>query len=206
MAMAHNLKGNARLIYKNGPHPGMAVDLRPGLNKIGRNPANDIQILDISVSSFHAELHVSDMGVAFRDVGSTNGSFISGQRVTKEILVPGKILKLGNVEFDVEAPFVNVAIPERQKPVEVFANFLEDGTPACQTHATVPGAFKCMKCEKVWCDQCVRRTGLVGSARAMVSCLECGGACAPVPQIVTSQKKKSIFDRIGETMRIIKPK
>ena len=202
--MAHDAKGLTRLIYRNGPHPGMAVDLRPGLNKVGRNPANDIQILDISVSSFHAELHVSNMGVAFRDVGSTNGSFIGNQRVTKEILAPGKILKLGNVEFDLEVPFVNVAIPEREKPVEVFANFLEDGTPACQTHATVVATQRCAKCEKVWCEQCVRRTGLVGSPRAMVSCLECGGACAPI--VVAVAKKKTLFDRIGDTMRLIKPK
>jgi hypothetical protein len=194
-----------KLIYRNGPFPGMALELRPGLNKIGRNGANDFQILDISVSSFHAELHVSTMGVAFRDLGSTNGSFVNDVRVTKEMLAPGKRLRLGNVEFDVDTPSANVAIPERPKAVEVYANFLEDGSAACQTHATLAATQKCMKCEKTWCDECVRRTGIVGSPRAMVTCLECGGACAPVVAAV-SQKKKGFFDRIGDTMRMIKPK
>src|SRR5438105_4913435 len=103
----------ARLIYKNGPVPGAIVELRPGINRIGRNPANDIQILDPSISGFHCEMHVSDLGVAFRDVGSRNGSFVDGKQVTKEILTAGKSLRLGGIEFDIDIPVANVAIPQR---------------------------------------------------------------------------------------------
>jgi hypothetical protein len=195
----------ARLIYKGGPHPGLGVELRPGLNRIGRNPDNDIQIPDPSVSSFHCEMQVSDIGVAFRDLGSTNGSYINGQQVTKEMLTAGKVLRLGSVEFDLELPAVSVAIPDRPKIEEIFANFLPDGTAACQTHADTPAAFQCQKCMKTWCNECVRKTGLVGSARATVSCLECGGICAPLVYSGPA-KKKSIFDRIGDTMRLKKPK
>lgn len=193
----------ARLIYRNGPHPGLAVELRPGLNRIGRNPANDIQILDTSISGFHAELHVSDMGVAFRDVGSRNGSYLDNREITKEILAPGKILRLGQVEFDLEVPNANIAIPDRPKAVEVFANFLPDGTAACQKHAEIAAAFQCNKCEKTWCDQCVRRTGLVGSANATISCTECGGVCTKIVYSAAT-KKKSLFQSIGDTIRIFK--
>jgi hypothetical protein len=195
----------ARLIYKNGPHPGVAIELKPGLNRIGRNPANDIQIPDASVSSAHCEMHVSELGIAFRDLGSTNGSFIDGRRVTKEILTAGKTLRLGAVDFEVDMPMATVAIPDLPKEEEVFANFLPDGTQACQKHADVPATFRCTKCEKVWCDECVRRTGLVGSANQTVSCLGCGGKCEKIIVSATT-KKKSIFDRIGDTMRLIKPK
>jgi hypothetical protein len=150
-------------------------------------------------------MHVSELGIAFRDLGSTNGSFIDGRRVTKEILTAGKTLRLGAVDFEVDMPMATVAIPDLPKEEEVFANFLPDGTQACQKHADVPATFRCTKCEKVWCDECVRRTGLVGSANQTVSCLECGGKCEKIIVSATT-KKKSIFDRIGDTMRLIKPK
>src|SRR5436853_416673 len=132
-----------RLIYRNGPYPGMAIELRPGLTRIGRKPDNDFQIIEPSISGYHCELQVSDLGVAFRDLGSTNGSFINGRQVSKDILVPGKILRLGNVEFDFESSAPMVAIPERPKVEEVFANFLADGTAACQKHADLQATQKC---------------------------------------------------------------
>jgi hypothetical protein len=194
----------ARLIYRNGPQPGAAIELRPGLNRIGRNPANDIQILDSSVSSAHCEMHVSDLGIAFRDVGSTNGSFLNGQRVTKEILTAGKVLRLGSVEFDIDIPTARVAVPEMPKAEEVFANFLPDGTQACQKHGDVQAGFRCTKCERAWCDQCVRRTGLAGSANQVVSCLDCGGKCEKIV-VVTAQKKKGFFESIADTIRLKRP-
>jgi hypothetical protein len=195
----------ARLIYKSGPLSGTAIELRPGMNRVGRNPANDIVIPDSSVSSAHCEMHVSDLGIAFRDVGSTNGSFIDGKRVTKEILTGGKTLRLGAVDFAVDIPVANVAIPELPKEEEVFANFLPDGTQACQTHADVPASFRCTKCEKVWCDQCVRRTGMVGSANQVISCLECGGKCEKII-VAVAPKKKGFFESIGDTIRLKRPK
>src|SRR5688500_12913359 len=194
----------ARLVYRNGPHAGMAIDLRPGLNRIGRNPANDIQILDPSVSSAHCEMHVSELGIAFRDAGSRNGSFINGRRVTKEILHAGTVISLGAVEFEVDVPTAKVAIPELPKVEEAFANFLPDGTQACQKHAEVAAKFFCTKCERVWCDQCVRRTGLAGSTNQVFSCMDCSGKCERI--VVSAAKKKSFFDRISETIRLIKTK
>lgn len=194
----------ARLIYKNGPHPGVAIELRPGLNRIGRNPANDIQIPDPSVSSAHCEMHVSDLGIAFRDLGSTNGSFIDGRQVTKDILTAGKTLRLGSVEFQVDLPVANVAIPQLPKEEEVFANFTPEGLQACQKHADVVATFRCTKCEKAWCDECVRRTGMVGSANQVVSCGECGGKCEKIA-VSAPPKKKGIFDIISDTIRLKRP-
>lgn len=195
----------ARLFYKNGPYPGMYIELRPGVNRIGRGTGNDFQIPDISVSSSHCEIQVADIGVFVRDLNSTNGTFIDGRRITKEMLLPGKLLRLGDVEFDYPgAGAPHVAIPERPKVELPHANFLPDGTAACQKHADVAATQKCAKCEKTWCDQCVRKTGLAGSARVIVSCIECGGGCTPI--VYKAAPKKSIMGWIGETMRMIKPK
>jgi hypothetical protein len=188
-----------QLVFKSGPHNGSAIRLGPGLNRIGRNPANDILIPDPSISSFHCEMHVSDLGVAFRDVGSRNGSYIEGRRVTKEILSAGKTLRLGGVEFDLYVPTANIAIPQRQQQEQAPANFLADGTQACQTHADERAGFHCVKCEKVWCPECVRRTALVGSANATYSCTECGGKCQAI--VAAAPKKKSLFNSIQESLR-----
>ena len=198
----------ARLIYRNGPHPGVAIELKPGLNRVGRNPANDVVIPDNSVSSAHCEMHVSDLGIAFRDVGSTNGSYINGQRVTKELLTSGKILRLGAVDFDIDLPVANISVPQLPKEEEVFANFLEDGTQACQKHADTPALYRCLKCEKAWCDQCVRHTGMVGSPNQIISCLECGGKCEKIPVVVAQKKKgfSGLFETISDTIRLKRPK
>src|SRR5688500_4204316 len=117
-----------KLVFKSGPLIGSTVALKPGLNRIGRNPGNDVEIAEPSVSGFHCELHVSPLGVAFRDVGSRNGSYIEGRRVDKAILSSGKTLRLGAIEVDLDVPQAKVAIPEQQKEPEIFANFLADGT------------------------------------------------------------------------------
>lgn len=189
-----------KLLFKNGPLNGSTIALKPGLNRVGRNPGNDVQIAEPSISGFHCELHVSPLGVAFRDVGSRNGSYIEGRRVEKAILSSGKTLRLGAIEVDVDVPQANVSIPEQPKETEVFANFLPDGTPACQAHAELAAHFRCVKCEKTWCPDCVRRTGLVGSANATYSCTDCGGKCEKI-EVVPSKGKKSLLGQIGATIR-----
>ena len=189
-----------QLIFRSGPQKGSAIALGPGLNRIGRNPANNIQIEEPSISGFHCEMHVSPLGVAFRDVGSRNGSYIEGRRVEKEIISGAKTIRLGAIDFHLNVPTANVAIPQQQKEEEVYANFLPDGTQACQTHAGIVANFLCVKCERTWCSECVRRTGLVGSANATYSCTQCGGECEKI--VVTgSKQKKSLFDQISDTLR-----
>jgi hypothetical protein len=188
------------LIFRSGPQKGSAIALGPGLNRIGRNPANNIQIEEPSISGFHCEMHVSSLGVAFRDVGSSNGSFIEGRRIEKEIISSAKTIRLGAIDFDLNVPTANVAVPQKQKEQEVRANFMPDGTQACQTHAGIAAHFLCAKCERTWCNECVRRTGLVGSANATFSCTQCGARCEKIAVTIRRQKK-SLFNQISNTLR-----
>lgn len=189
-----------QLIFKSGPQNGSAIKLGPGLNRIGRNADNNIQIADPSISGFHCEMHVSPLGVAFRDVGSSNGSFIEGRRVQKEILTGSKMLQLGAITFLVDMPTAHVTIPHQEKQQEAPANFMPDGTQACQKHADLAATFRCVKCEKTWCAECVRRTGLVGSPNAIYSCTDCGAKCEKI-QIADRKEKKSILDQLGDKIR-----
>ncbi|MCK4414193.1 MAG: SpoIIE family protein phosphatase [Candidatus Eisenbacteria sp.] len=74
--------------------------LEPGRHRIGRGSQNDIVVVDPSVSREHAEVIVEADRVAIRDLGSSNGTWVNGQRITEEIdLRAGDRLRLGNLEL-----------------------------------------------------------------------------------------------------------
>src|SRR5208283_2422312 len=42
--------------------------------------------------------------ILIRDLNSTNGTFINGEKITESVLKPGQTLRLGNVELKLDAP------------------------------------------------------------------------------------------------------
>lgn len=87
------------------------IQLQPGINTIGRAEGNHHVLPHGSVSSRHCEIVVHDDALAVRDLGSTNGTFIDGQPTPRGSLAHGQRLKLGSVEFVVDAP--ELATPNR---------------------------------------------------------------------------------------------
>jgi predicted component of type VI protein secretion system len=71
-------------------------DLDQPLIRVGRSPEMDIVIDNVSVSRWQAELqHESDHWVV-RDIGSSNGTFVNGQRLTSDQpLRPGDAISFG---------------------------------------------------------------------------------------------------------------
>jgi DNA-binding NtrC family response regulator len=59
--------------------------------RIGSAPNNDVTIFDPSVSRYHCELRHTEDGFLLRDLGSTNGSVVSGLRI-KEALIQDEVL------------------------------------------------------------------------------------------------------------------
>jgi len=71
---------------------------------IGRNPGNDLQPDDASVSGNHAAIrltpsaYLEDMlDVSVEDLGSTNGTRVNGKRVSRQLLKHGDMLSLGTL-------------------------------------------------------------------------------------------------------------
>ena len=65
---------------------------------IGRNLEGDLVVLASSVSREHAEIRQTGSGWTVRDLGSRNGTFVSGVRSEGEVeLAPRTVLKLGDV-------------------------------------------------------------------------------------------------------------
>ena len=71
--------------------------VRPGITTIGRSTLNDIVLNDGTISQRHATLEYSRTGVLLRDVGSSNGTYVSGQPVREKWLSVQESLQFGAV-------------------------------------------------------------------------------------------------------------
>lgn len=87
-----------QLIVRTGPQPNQVFPLESKVLTIGRDPLSDIVIDDSEVSRHHSKLTRDEGGYSLQDMGSTNGTFIDGQRLGGEavMLNPGQVLMLGS--------------------------------------------------------------------------------------------------------------
>jgi pSer/pThr/pTyr-binding forkhead associated (FHA) protein len=93
----------AKLVILTQGLNGRAHELNVDRTTIGRVEDNMFQIAEASVSSHHCEVHLRGNEVLIRDLNSTNGTFINGEKITESVLKPGQTLRLGNVELKLEA-------------------------------------------------------------------------------------------------------
>lgn len=70
---------------------------------IGRGPENKIALDHTAVSRFHCVISSEKDAYYVEDLGSTNGTFLNGRRITKERLSPGDELIIANVGIVIEA-------------------------------------------------------------------------------------------------------
>jgi pSer/pThr/pTyr-binding forkhead associated (FHA) protein len=88
--------GSSRLVVRRGPQPNQAYELNKDIVALGRDITNDIVINDPEVSRHHCRLTRTPSGYTLEDLGSTNGSFVNGQRLTgARQLVNGDMIGLG---------------------------------------------------------------------------------------------------------------
>ncbi|KAF0958897.1 FHA domain-containing protein [Rhodococcus sp. T7] len=68
---------------------------------VGRSPDNDIVVRDVLASRHHAIVHHVPSGLEIDDLGSVNGTFVGGARVSRAQLTDGDVVTIGNTDFGV---------------------------------------------------------------------------------------------------------
>jgi pSer/pThr/pTyr-binding forkhead associated (FHA) protein len=93
----------AKLVLLSTGMTGRTHELTVERTTVGRVEDNTFQIAEPSVSSHHCEILLRGTDVVIKDLNSTNGTFINGEKVAESALKPGQILRLGQIEMRLEA-------------------------------------------------------------------------------------------------------
>jgi diguanylate cyclase (GGDEF)-like protein len=105
------------IVYSKGRHPylviyigndnGRRFKLNNGFMTIGRSLQADISIDDDQISRIHCVIEWMGDTITVEDKGSTNGTYINGQKISRATLQPGVPIQLGysimKIEYKTEA-------------------------------------------------------------------------------------------------------
>jgi pSer/pThr/pTyr-binding forkhead associated (FHA) protein len=125
----------SKLVVLSAGMTGRTQELKVDKTTVGRVEDNTFQIAEPSVSSHHCEVLLRGNEVLVRDLNSTNGTYINGEKITERVIKPGQILRLGQVELRLETD--TPAAPTKKQLDQtlvmqrgVSLNELEQGTRA----------------------------------------------------------------------------
>ncbi|HTY56871.1 MAG TPA: FHA domain-containing protein [Candidatus Binataceae bacterium] len=94
-AAAASLQG-PRLIDLTGRNFALAAG---ATMRLGRALDNDLVLEDASVSRHHASISASNGAFHLKDLGSQNGTYVRGERITEAMLADGDAIRLGDAQL-----------------------------------------------------------------------------------------------------------
>jgi hypothetical protein len=189
----------AKLLIRSEGFHNQVIDLKLGLNRLGRSPANDFQIEHATLSGRHCEIILDAEGLMVRDCASTNGTFINGEPVQEARLESGQSLQLGDVELFVESTEVTIAIPQFEVARPAPPVVLLDGGLVCPRHRRSRVSYQCTHCREVMCEDCVHRLRRRGG-KVLKLCPLCSHSCEPIGGV--KKKKKSFLGFLQQTVKL----
>ena len=146
-----------RLVVRRGPQPNQIYELTKEVTTLGRDITNDIVINDREASRHHLRLVRSGGNVTIEDLGSTNGTFVNGKRVSGvtplqngDMVGLGETVTLGfeahRAQSGQPAPSQSASVPPQQAPVistpppqpEIPASQSQYSPPAPQQQQNYP--------------------------------------------------------------------
>lgn len=102
----------AAYIIIHGPgHEGTRLALREGITSFGRLPSNDVILLGDLVSRHHARILYFDGKASIQDLGSHNGSFVNGDRISTRPLGEGDVVRVGNFKVTLRVGPIDEEVP-----------------------------------------------------------------------------------------------
>ena len=94
--------GSVRVL--RGFYEGLEIPVdRPWL-VIGRGRGADLVLAELTISRAHAAIGYDEGGFFLQDLGSTNGSFVNGEREERKALSDGDEVQMGKLVLRVMLP------------------------------------------------------------------------------------------------------
>ena len=129
------MPGQYQITLRSGPNPGTVFTLEGEQFSIGRDSSNEISINDSEVSRRHARLAFQGGKFVIEDLGSTNGTYVNGQRLTgQRVLKSGEVISLGEkielVYEAVEADPGATMVSSRKAPAARYPPASASGRPS----------------------------------------------------------------------------
>jgi pSer/pThr/pTyr-binding forkhead associated (FHA) protein len=93
---AVSASGSPRLIDESGREFPLRADIP---TRLGRETQNEVVLMAASVSRYHAVVEPRNGAFFVRDLGSHNGTYVGGQRISEAQLHDGDVLGLGEVQL-----------------------------------------------------------------------------------------------------------
>jgi pSer/pThr/pTyr-binding forkhead associated (FHA) protein len=115
----------AQLIPLDGGDP---IEILKDMTVVGRKEDSDLRLDHKSVSKLHCVIVKTDGLLLLRDLGSTNGTRVNGQRVRRAALLPNDQLSIASFRFKVHLgpgePPMNLDMHTQQMDAKEVANML----------------------------------------------------------------------------------
>jgi pSer/pThr/pTyr-binding forkhead associated (FHA) protein len=161
------------------------VQLTKDRTTLGRRPYNDIVIDNLAVSGEHAVLQMSGNEVYLEDLNSTNGTYINGKAVKKQLLANADTIEIGKYKIK----YINeVAGPTFEKTM-----ILKPGTvmPPPQPKAPAPAGAPAQAAPA---DAAVAHAADLGQMNASIKVLSgaAAGRQVPLVKVVTTIGKPGV--------------
>ena len=94
-----------------------SIDLQLGRKLVvGRAVTSDVPIYDPTISRRHAEIVLTTSGVRVTDLGSSNGTFLNGAKITDAEATANDVVTFGKVAFRVKEVTAPVLRPQVVPP------------------------------------------------------------------------------------------
>lgn len=88
--------GAGMIVVKRGPNAGAQFLLDKPVASVGRHPASDVFLDDITVSRRHAEFRRENGQFQVVDLGSLNNTYVNRTPVDSAVLADGDEIQIGN--------------------------------------------------------------------------------------------------------------